>query len=193
MAGEVQVALIAAGSALLGGTLAAIAGSRVERLKYKSTMMEQAELRKVDAVQRFAGAATAWFEWLGAIKTNRRLTRAELLNENNARSRERQQAYRHLRLFCSDEMNHWLSTVYEPAERDLLDHYAWPMVNRLIEGQDPPYEDLSLPDGAEQVRRRYESILREEMTARFREEVTDLREPWRHWRPLSRRSRPSSR
>lgn len=186
MAFEIDVALIAAGSALLGGTLSAVAGSRVERLKYKSAMTERAELRKIDAVQRFAGAATAWFEWLAAIKTNRRLTRDQLLNENNARSRERQQAYRELRLFCSDEMNDWLGTVYEPIERDLITNYAWPMVRLLIKGEDPPFDDALLPQGAEQSRGRYETLIRAEMTARFREEVTILREPWRHWRPWSR-------
>jgi hypothetical protein len=60
------------------------------------------------------------------------------------------------------------------------------MVGLLIEGQDPPFDDALLPQGAEQSRRRYESLIRDEMTARFREEVTILREPWRHWRPWSR-------
>ena len=171
-----EVALIAAGSALLGGVLSAIAGSRVERLKYRASITEKAELRKVDAVQRFASAATAWFEWLGAIRTNQRLTRDKLLDENNARSRERQESYRLLRLFCSDEMNAWLQATYEPAERDLLEHYAAPMIRLLISGEEPPFEYERLPEMANDSRRRYGTLLREDLTTRFREEVSKLRE-----------------
>ena len=167
MAGDIEVALIAGGSALLGGILSAVAGTKVERLRYKASMTEKAELRKVDAVQRFAAAATAWFEWLAAIKTSRRLTRAQLLDENNARSRERQQAYRLLRLFCSDEMNAWLETEYDPVEKDLLDNYSWPMVSRLIDGQNPPFDDAVLPSGAEPSRaRKHEAHLQAEHPVR---------------------------
>ena len=177
MAGDIEVALIAGGSALLGGVLSAVAGSRVERLRYKASITEKAELRKVDAVQRFAGAATAWFEWLAAIKTNKRLSREQLLDENNARSRERQQAYRQLRLFCSDGMNSWLETVYEPAEHDVIDNYSWPMISLLINDQKPPFDDDVLPTGAGAARQRYETLIRKEMNVRFREEVTKLRQP----------------
>ena len=171
-----EVALIAAGSALLGGVLSAIAGSRVERLRYKASITEKAELRKVDAVQRFASAATAWFEWLAAIRTNRRLTVAQLLDENNARSRERQESYRLLRLFCSDEMNAWLQAAYDPVERDLLEHYAGPMIRLLIGGQEPPFEYDDLSETADDARRRYGRLLREDLTVRFREEVSKLRD-----------------
>lgn len=193
MASDLQIALIATGSALLGGVLTAATASRVERMKYRSSITEKAELRKVDAVQQFASAATAWFEWLLTIQTNKRLTRAELLTENNVRSKERQRAYRALRLFCSDGLNAWLTEVYEPAEDELSEHFGWPIVRRMIGGEDPPFEDDTLPPRAPEVRRRFNTLLGDEMTARFREEVTNLREPWKHWNAESRGVRPFTR
>src|SRR4051794_2818569 len=114
--GQFETALIAGGAALLGGLLSAVAGVRVERIRQQAAQRERTEERTIAALQEFATASFAWFEWLGAMVTSTRLTTAELFDENNRRSRERQQAYRQLKLLCSEKTYAWLGSVYDPAE-----------------------------------------------------------------------------
>jgi hypothetical protein len=161
---ELQTALIAAGSAIFGGVLSAVAGVRVERLRQIAARRERVEQRRISAIQNFTVAAIAWFEWLTTMTTNVRISRDEVLDENNRRSRERQKAYGELKLLCSDEIYSWLESVYDPAEYKVRRHIVGP----LIRGE-------PLSDEASSARDEYRRLLTVEMPKHFRLEVASLR------------------
>jgi len=161
---EFQVGLIAAGSAVAGGFLSAMAGVRVEKLRQRSATCERVELRRVAAVQRFATAAFAWFDWLGVLENGSRIERHARLDENNRRSLARQQAYRELLLLCSDQTFAWLQEFYEPLEYRVRRHVVRP----LLDGE--PLADEGRSASAD-----YDTFLRRDLILRLRPEVAVLR------------------
>jgi hypothetical protein len=161
---QLQTALIAASSAIFGGLLSAVAGVRVERLRQVAAQRERVEQRRIAAIQKFTVASIAWFEWLITMTTNTRISRDELLDENNRRSRERQEAYGALKLLCSDEIYSWLESVYDPVEYRVRQHIVGP----LIRGE-------QLSDEASSARDEYRRLMNVEMPKYFRLEVASLR------------------
>jgi hypothetical protein len=95
MTGGLVVALIAAGSAVLGGLLSAFATRSVESMRLRAGLREKADERKLAALQRFSKAAFACAEWLNYIASDR-VWSETIAEENNRRSCERQEAYREL-------------------------------------------------------------------------------------------------
>jgi hypothetical protein len=61
-------ALIAAGSGLAGGFLAAAAARSVERFRVSAALLEKAEERRLSSIEAFMLAATAWLDWLEYIE-----------------------------------------------------------------------------------------------------------------------------
>lgn len=158
-------ALIAASSAILGGLLAAFATRSVETLRLRASLRQAAEARTLQVLQRFSRAAFSWFEWLTHCADTRDWSDANM-QENNRRSAERQEAYRDLLLLSSDELFEWLTSVYQSLEYQFNQQFTTP----LRRGEAPP-------ESANEVRRQYARLLRDDLIARFRPELTGLRNP----------------
>jgi hypothetical protein len=159
------VALIAATSAALGGLLSAFATRSVESMRVRAGLLEKAEERKLEALQRFSKAAFAWAEWLNFIAQDR-VWNETIAEENNRRSRERQDAYRELLLLSSDELYAWLAEVYTPLEDEFNRRFGEPARNLQ-----------QISDEGRGARSRYLHFLRRDLIERFRPELTALRHP----------------
>jgi hypothetical protein len=130
-------------------------------MRLRHAVQEKTEERKLAAVMRFTNAAFAWFDWL-MLMAEQGLD-AEVLDEYNRRSRERQQAYRELQLLCSDELFQWLRQEYDPLEYRVRDKIGTP-----VRWGKP------LPAEAAALRREYLEMLYRTLIDRFRPEIRTL-------------------
>jgi hypothetical protein len=156
------VALIAAGAAIFGGLLTALATRSVERMRFQQAIQEKTDERKLAAVIRFTNAAFAWYDWL-MLMAEQGLS-DDVLAEYNQRSRERQQAYRELQLLCSEELFGWLREHYDPLEYRVRAEYGTP----VRWGKPPPAEETAA------LRREYVEMLYKTLIERFRPEIRTL-------------------
>jgi hypothetical protein len=159
----VVTAVIAAAAGLAGGLLTASANRSVERFRAHAAVAEKANERKLAALERFMLAVNAWIDILMLIEEQGWKGRHE---EQMARVRERDIAYRQLLLLASDELFEWLTTAYWPIERRLRQGY----VRSLRLARNPSPEDQA-------TRREYSELLGKDMVLRFRPEVHALRNP----------------
>lgn len=159
----VVTAVIAAGAGLAGGLLTASANRSVERFRARAVIAEKANERKLAALERFMLAVNAWIDMLMLIEEQGWKGRGD---EQVARVRERDIAYRQLMLLASDELFEWLTTTYWPIERRLRQGY----VRSLRRGETPSAESQA-------TRREYSELLGKDMVLRFRPEVHALRNP----------------
>jgi hypothetical protein len=166
MSDAAVTAVIAAGSAVFGGILSAYATRSVEAMRVRAGLREKADERRLAAVQRFANAAFAWFEWATSMGRGAIPTDEQAFEENNKRSRERQQAYRTLLLLSSADLVRWLTTEYAVVERRFIASYLDP----VLWGRD-------LPADAEQARSEFSRVLRVDLIEQFRPEISALRDP----------------
>jgi hypothetical protein len=175
-----STALIAAGSAILGGLLSAFATRSVERMRLRHAVQEKSDERKLTAILRFTNAAFAWFDWL-MLMADQGIDE-EVLVEYNKRSRERQVAYRELQLLCSSELFEWLRAEYDPLEYRVRDQIGTP-----VRWGEP----VSSEAGA--LRRDYLEMLYKTLIERFRPEIPALQAPLAagrlQWVRLSREAR----
>ena len=68
MSNATVAALIAAGSGLMGGLLAAIATQSAERFRISAALVEKAEERRLSSIEGLMLAANAWLDWLKYIE-----------------------------------------------------------------------------------------------------------------------------
>ena len=164
------IALISAGAALFGGLVTAIATRSVEKLRLRIALREKAEERRLAAAHSFLEAASAWVEWVTFMAREGSQARSDedVVQENNARSKRRQAAYRELLLLSSNDLGKWLREVYSPAEYEFNRHFT----AAVIQGVAPSSE-------AHACRQRLQQLLNHELVDRLRDEISALREPHR--------------
>jgi hypothetical protein len=168
MSEATTTALIVAASAIGGGLVTAFATRGLERLRIRAAFRESVEERKLEAAQSYLTTASAWFEWVTFMAREGPVAReqADIVEENNRRSRERQAAYRALLLVSSDRLYQWLSGPFARAEYEL---------NKLVTAA--VNEGKALSAEAVEARRSFGKLLREDLVEQLRSEVTALREP----------------
>jgi hypothetical protein len=123
-------ALIAAGSGLMGGLLAATATRSTERFRVSAALLEKAEERRLSSIEAFLLATTAWLDWLEYIEDLGWKDIPGKDIELNRRVKARDEAYRRLLLLASEQLRHWLVEVYTPVEFEVRrgptpTNYAW--------------------------------------------------------------------
>lgn len=167
------IAIISASAALLGGLVAVIATRGVEKLRLRIALREKAEERRLAAAQAFLDAACAWVEWVTFMAREGAGARsdADVVQENNDRSKRRQVAYRELLLLSSEDLGRWLREVYTPMEYEFNRYFT----SAVIKGEAPS-------DQAHEFRRKLQQLLSEELVDRLRDEISSLREPHRQLR-----------
>jgi uncharacterized FlaG/YvyC family protein len=167
------IGIISAGAAILGGLVTAIATRGVEKLRLRIALREKAEERRLAAAQAFLETASAWVEWLTFMARvgSQAHSDEDVVQENNARSKRRQAAYRELLLLSSEDLGKWLREVYVPAEYEFNRHFT----DAVIKGVTPS-------DEAHAFRRRLQQLLSGELVDRLRDEISALREPHRQVR-----------
>jgi hypothetical protein len=159
-------AAIAAAAAVTGGLLTAFANRGIERLRWRSTLIEKAEERRLASLELFLLTANAWLDWL--IYLEDQGWSSDSAEQLNARVKARDDAYRQLLLLASDDFFAWLTTVYNQAEYDVKCTYA----SEVRYGRKPS-------DAGIAARREFARLLREDVVARMRPEVAALRNPIR--------------
>jgi hypothetical protein len=162
----VVVAVVAAAAAIVGGLLTAYATRRVEVMRLQANLREEADERKLATLESFLLAVNAWTDWLIYMEDQGWQGQLEELNR---RVKNRDDAYRRLILLASDSLHGWLTNVYNPVEYELKRTY----VRQVRYG---PKVDST----AQEARRAFTRLLREDLIAQFRPEVAVLRNPLRY-------------
>jgi hypothetical protein len=159
----VLAAFIAAIAAVGGALLGAYSIRSVELMRSRAALVEKAEERRLETIERFVLAVNAWVDWLIFMEDQGSKSQyAEL----NARVKARDEAFRRLQLLASDGLYSWLKEVYMPLEYRLKKTYGY-----QVRWGRPPDED------AIATRREFTQLLREELINQLRPEVAALRDP----------------
>jgi hypothetical protein len=159
-------ALIAAGSGLIGGLLAATATRWAERYRISQALLEKAEERLLSSIEGFMLAATAWLDWLIYIEEQGWKDIPGKDIELNHRVKARDEAYRRLLLLASEQLHRWLVEVYTPVEHEVRRTYAHQL--RRVGHID---------DAGRAARNAYNQLLGKELVNVARLEVQGLRDP----------------
>jgi hypothetical protein len=159
-------ALIAAGSGLVGGLLAATAARSVERFRVSAALLEKAEERRLSSIEAFMLAATAWLDWLEYIEELGWKDIPDKDLELNRRVKARDEAYRRLLLLASEQLRHWLVEVYTPVEREVRRTYSDQL--RMVGHID---------DSAKAAHHEYKKLLGDKFVEIARAEIQGLRDP----------------
>jgi hypothetical protein len=171
MQAAVVVAVVGAAAALIGGLLTALATRRVEVLRLRASLLEKADERKLETLDRFMLAVNAWLDQL-VFMDDQRIDRrypeeySSALEQLNDLVSARDEAYRRLVLLASDSLYEWLADVYNPLEYKLKATYG----RQLRWGEE-------VADESRDVRRSFSRSLREDLVRQFRPEVVVLRDP----------------
>ena len=166
MSNATIAALIAALSGVTGGLLAATATRWAERYRISQALLDKAEERRLSSIEAFMLATTAWLDWLKYIEDQGWDDTPDKRLEHNRRDKARDEAYRRLLLLASEDLHHWLVTVYKPVELNARRKYADQL--RMIGKPD---------EAGRAARNAYDQLLSEEFVTRARMEVQGLRDP----------------
>jgi hypothetical protein len=156
-------AAIAAMAAVGGALLGAYSTRSVELLRSRASLVEKAEERRLESLERFLLAVNAWIDWLIYMEDQ---GWEGQFDELNIRVKARDEAFRRLQLLASDDLYTWLNTAYIPLEYELKRTYAY----QVRRGRRPDEQGLA-------IRRQFTLLLREELVGRLRPEVASLRNP----------------
>ena len=63
-ASTVTPAAVGAAGAVVGGLVTAFASRAVEAMRLRASLVEKAEGRKLESIERFLLAVNAWLDWL---------------------------------------------------------------------------------------------------------------------------------